>query len=172
MEIKAELNHLHVAPRKVRSVVSLIRGMDVGRAEFQLRNLPRRSAGPVLKLLRSAVADALHNFGAKDASGFYIKKIVVDEGPVLKRMTPRAFGRGALIRKRMSHVKLTLDSREMVVRPAPKKKKEGPVLRDATVQDIHEEVSTKDKGEKESRKIITRPRVPAFVRRVFRRKAI
>jgi large subunit ribosomal protein L22 len=84
--------------------------MSVRRAETELNHLPKRSTGPILKLLKSAAANATH---ASPASmrDFFIKEIRVDSGPVLKRMRPRAFGRAATIRKRTSHISLVLESR-------------------------------------------------------------
>lgn len=172
MEIKAELKYLHISPRKVRLVASLIKGMDMPHAEFQLSRMPKRSSGVLLKLLKSAVANAVHNFDMKDRTGLYIKQIVVNEGPVLKRMMPRALGRGALIKKRMSHVKLVLDTKETHVSARAKKKKEGPVVRDITAQDLGEGGAKIKAGNDNERNLQTRRNAPSFVRRVFRRKAI
>ena len=110
MEITAKLKHLHIAPRKVRKVGDLIRGKDVSRAEWELQNAHQRSAEPLLKLLRSAIADASHNF-VQEKKNLYVKGVRMNPGPVLKRLMPRAFGRGARIRKRTSHVELTLGVR-------------------------------------------------------------
>ena len=110
MEIKANLNHLHIAPRKVRLVAGLIKGMDIDRARVELRHRGRRASPLLLKLLQSAAANAVHNFQL-DEDGLFIKDIAVNPGPVLKRMRPRAFGRGASIRKRTSHVALVLESK-------------------------------------------------------------
>lgn len=97
---------LHIAPRKVRIVASLLRGMDVKRAELELHHLPKRASAPLAKLLKSAVQNAVNL--QKDKDMLFIKKINVDAGPVIKRMMPRAFGRAATIHKRMSHVSLVL----------------------------------------------------------------
>ncbi len=106
----ARLSYLHIAPRKVRLVARVIKGMDVARAELELRNLPKRSSGPIGKLLKSAIQNAVHDLN-QDASRLYVKEVIVDGGPVMKRQMPRAFGRAAIIRKRMSHVSLTLGLR-------------------------------------------------------------
>ncbi len=172
MEIKAELKYVRIAPRKVRSVAHLIDGMNVADAQFQLRRMSRRPAEPILKLLKSAVANAAHNFDIKESAGLYIKRIVVDEGPVLKRMMPRAFGRGALIKKRMSHVRLVLDAREAVTPRKQKVKKEGPVVRDVVADDIgHDQSEIRQKKEAVGLPAKSR-KTSDFVRRVFRRKAI
>ncbi|TSC53226.1 MAG: large subunit ribosomal protein L22 [Parcubacteria group bacterium LiPW_72] len=110
MEAKAKLRHLHIAPRKVRLVINLIRGLEVGRALDQLSVIKQRAARPVFKLLKSAIANAEHNFNL-DKNNLYIKEIRADEGPSLKRWQPRAFGRAHPIIKRASHVSLILEER-------------------------------------------------------------
>ncbi len=108
MEVRAHLRHLRVAPRKVRLVVDLVRGLPVDRAVDQLTILPKGAAQPVLKLLNSAIANAEHNFKL-DRKGLRIKSIVANEGPSLKRYQPRAFGRAAEILKRSSHITIILE---------------------------------------------------------------
>ena len=111
MEVKAHLNALHISPRKVRLIAGLIRGMDVSRAQLQLAQAPQRSSRYIEKLLNSAVANAGHNFNL-EKDGLYISKIYVNEGVVMKRQMPRAFGRAAMIKKRTSNVSLVLETRE------------------------------------------------------------
>lgn len=108
MEVRAHLRYLHIAPRKVRLVVDLIRGLSVDQATDQLSVLSKRSARPILKLLNSAVANAEHNFKL-ERQNLRVKSIVANEGPRLKRFRPRAFGRAAGILKRMSHVTIVLE---------------------------------------------------------------
>ena len=107
MDVKASLRQLRMAPRKVRLIVDLVRGLPVAQAELRLQFNRRAAARPVLKLLRSALANAEHNFKL-EKSALRIKTITADGGPMLKRMTPRAMGRGTTIRKRMTHVNLVL----------------------------------------------------------------
>ena len=173
MEIKAELNYLRVSPRKVRLVASLIKDMNVGRAVLELRHLPKRSAGPLLKLLLSAVANATHNFGLEQ-SGLVVKDIQVNEGPVLKRSRPRAFGRAAVIRKRTSHIKICLETQEEL-KPKDKTAKEiQPFVREAKIEDVKEGLAPLEKkssAQTKERPVKTGKKV-GFVRRMFRRKAI
>lgn len=110
MEVTAKVRHLRMSPKKVRLVTDLVKGMDIDKAEAQLRFVRKAAAYPVLKLLRSAKANAEHNFKL-EPSGLFIKSIVVDGGPVLHRWRPRAFGRATPIRKRSSHITLVLDVR-------------------------------------------------------------
>lgn len=108
MEVKASLKYLRISPRKTRLVINLIKGLPAGEAEQQLIHLAKRSKEPVLKLLRSAIANAEHNFQL-DKDNLYVKIARVDEGPTLKRWRPRARGVAAPINKRMSHLVIILD---------------------------------------------------------------
>lgn len=116
MEVRAHLRHLRLAPRKVRAVVDLVRGMPVDTAIDQLTILPRGAAQPVLKLLNSAIANAEHNFKL-DRHSLRIKSIVANEGPRLKRFQPRAFGRAAEILKRSTHITIILEDAAKSARP-------------------------------------------------------
>lgn len=108
MEVKAKLKNLRIAPRKVRLVADLVRGKRVVDAENILNFTVKRGAKPILKLLRSAVANARHNFGLEKEK-LYIKKITVDEGQKFKKIFPRARGRADIIQRKSSHVTIVLD---------------------------------------------------------------
>jgi large subunit ribosomal protein L22 len=110
MEVKAIARHIRMSPRKVRLVVNLIRGMNVANAQSQLSFMKKAAAEPVLKLLNSAIANAIHNFSLNPDS-LYIKSIAVDGGPTLGRWRARAFGRAAPIRKRTSHISIVLENK-------------------------------------------------------------
>ncbi|ASZ08888.1 50S ribosomal protein L22 [Mesoplasma chauliocola] len=103
MEAKAYLNMIRISPRKVRLVADTIRNKPVATAIATLYNLDKRSAEPVLKLLNSAIANAVNNNGM-DADKLFVKSIFVNEGPTLKRFRPRAHGRAYEILKRTSHI--------------------------------------------------------------------
>lgn len=102
-----------MAPRKVRLLADLVRGLGVAEAEVRLKFNGKAAARPVLKLLNSAVANAEHNFKLQKED-LFVKTITVDGGPVMKRMVPRAMGRGMTIRKRMSHINLILSDEKPV----------------------------------------------------------
>lgn len=106
-QAKAQLNFLQMAPRKVRLIAHTIKGLSVNEAEAQLLHRSRRAAGPILKLLRSCVANA--RVANMDVSRLVVAKITVDRGPMLKRSLPRAMGRATPIHKIMSHVILVLE---------------------------------------------------------------
>ncbi len=110
MEAKAHLTALRVTPQKTRLVANLIRGKAVAEAESILRFTPRSSAAPMLKLLRSAKANAVNNHDMFEDS-LVVSKIMVDEGPVIKRYLPRARGRADLLRKRTSHITIILEEK-------------------------------------------------------------
>jgi large subunit ribosomal protein L22 len=121
MDVKASLRHLRMAPRKVRLVVDVIRGMSVTDAETRLKFVQKDAARPVLKLLQSAIANAEHNFKL-DRAALYVQTITADGGTTLKRSRPRAMGRAAPIRKRTTHINIVLsDVRKEKPPVAPRK---------------------------------------------------
>ncbi len=107
MEVIAKLRYLRIAPRKVRLVADLVRGKSVEEATHILNFTRKKAARPLFKLLNSAVANASHNFQLKKEN-LYISKLVVDEGPKLKRWRPRARGVTYEIQKKTSHITLVL----------------------------------------------------------------
>ena len=98
MEAKAHLKYVRISPRKVKIVLDLIRGKDTDTAMAILANTPKAASESLTKLLKSAVANAEHNF--------------VCPGPTLKRIMPRARGSAFHIMKRTSHVTLTVKEKE------------------------------------------------------------
>lgn len=114
MDVHASLRSLRMSPRKVRLVIDAVRGKSVKDADVRLSLMKKGAALPVLKLLRSAVANAEHNFHLA-AESLFIKTITVDGGPTIKRSRPRAFGRSAPIRKRTAHIAIIVAPREAVV---------------------------------------------------------
>ncbi len=110
-EVSVKLRYLRLAPRKVRMVADLIRGKSVKEAEVILTNLRKRPALPLLKLLKSAKASAKHNFNL-DPEKMLLKKVLVSEGPKLKRYRFRAFGRIYEIQKKTSHVEMVLVAKD------------------------------------------------------------
>lgn len=175
MNVTARLHYLHIAPRKVRLVAGLVKGLPAPVALAQLKHLPKRASAPMEKLLRSAVANAKHNFSL-DEKNLRVKNVIVDSGPVLKRMVPRAFGRGAMIRKRMSHVTLLLDEMTpSTEREAKKRAASAPEVRKATLEDLREierEEEVREAREIASEKKGSKASDPGLVKRIFNRKAV
>lgn len=102
-EVKAIARYIRMSPFKVRRVLDQIRGLSYREALMILEFMPYRSCGPVLKVLRSAVANAEHNAGL-DPAELKITQAYADQGPVLKRFQPRAQGRAYQIRKPTCHI--------------------------------------------------------------------
>ncbi len=111
MEAKAYLKYARISPRKVQIVLDLIRGKDAGVAMAIIKNTPKSASEYLEKLLKSAIANAEHNFGM-DTSKLYVSECYACPGPTLKRMIPRAKGSGDRILKRTSHVTLVLKEKE------------------------------------------------------------
>lgn len=105
-EAKATLSDYRQSPRKVRGVVNMIRGKSILEAENLLSFVPKRSAGPVQKLLASAVANAKNL--SIPLENLIVKNISVDGGKILYRRLPMSRGRAFVIRKRTSHVGIVL----------------------------------------------------------------
>jgi ribosomal protein L22 len=111
VQVRAQAKYVRTSARKARLVCDHIRGKDVVEARAILAFTPRAAAKPWLKLLESAVANAEHNH---ELVGDDLKIVAVhaDEGPTLKRYRPRAMGRATRIRKRTSHLTITLTPKE------------------------------------------------------------
>ena len=111
MEARAYLKYLRISPRKVVILCDLIRGKDVKTATAYLMQTPKAASEPILKLLKSAVANAENNF-SMDTGKLYVSEVYATGGPILKRMIPASKGRGYRINKRTSHVTLAVAEKE------------------------------------------------------------
>ncbi len=116
MEARAIARHVRQSPRKMRLVAELIRGQSVNDAYAILQFNSKKAARPLEKILRSAVANALHRAEEQgervDVDQLYVKQAQVDGGPTLRRWRARAMGRASPIRKRTSHVTVVVDRKE------------------------------------------------------------
>ena len=104
---RAQLVHARIAPRKVQIVCDMIRGKDTKVAEAYMANTPKAGCELMLKLLKSACANAENNF-SMDPEKLVVTQVFATPGPILKRMMPRAQGRAYRINKRTSHVTLAV----------------------------------------------------------------
>mgnify|MGYP001556348568 CR=1 FL=1 len=104
--ITATLQNYRITPRKVRLVADMIRGKSVADAKVILSHITKKARHPLHDLLDSAVANATHNF--KIDTALFVKEIRVDQGYVLKRSLPMARGSAFPLKKRTSHVIITL----------------------------------------------------------------
>lgn len=102
-EARAIAKYIRISPRKIREVVDLIRGKDLREALAILRYTPRRASDPVAKVVKSAAANAEHNY-EMNRDSLYVAECYVDQGPIIKRFQPRAMGRADLLRRRTSHI--------------------------------------------------------------------
>ena len=111
MEAKAKVRNLRVSPLKARQVADLIRGKDIKEVIGLLRYTNKKSSAMIYKLIKSAVANAEFN-NDMDADRLYLSEIMVDEGPTIKRVSPRAYGRADIIKRRTSHISVVLKERK------------------------------------------------------------
>lgn len=172
----AKLSYLRQAPRKVRSVGDLIKGLPVNEAEAQLLVQTRRPSKALLKLLRSAMANAKNNKPAANVEHLFVESVRVDGGPMLKRILPRARGSASPIQKKMSHVTITLGVNENL-RPrftivVPKKTKSAGPSGDAKKRT--KRMPKNDQTEKEPSGEVKKQRKQktSFWKRTFNRKAM
>ncbi|MDR2267674.1 MAG: 50S ribosomal protein L22 [Christensenellaceae bacterium] len=106
---RAIAKNIRISPYKVRAVLDVIRGKNHDEARALLKSLNKSSCDPVLKVLNSALANAENNYGY-NVDDMYLSECYADQGPTLKRMMPKAKGRGSRILKRTSHITIILDS--------------------------------------------------------------
>jgi large subunit ribosomal protein L22 len=112
MEKKAVSKFVRISAFKAREVTRLIQGKPVPEALAFLDVCPRKAAVPVAKTLRSAVANMADNGSGAEADELYVKEAVVGEGPTMKRIRPKARGMAGRIRKRSSHIYVTVTDDE------------------------------------------------------------
>jgi len=108
METKAVAKYIRISPQKARLVADVVRGMKADTAVTTLRFMPKKAAQIIRKVLESAVANADQR-DSVDVDSLYVKEIMVDGGPMLKRFSPRAQGRATRILKRTSHITVVVD---------------------------------------------------------------
>ena len=111
MVAKAHAKYLRISPRKVKIVADLIRGKSLEQATAILLTTPKAASEPLLKLLKSAAANAENNY-KMDPENLYVSEVFATPGPIIKRIMPRAQGRAYRINKRTSHVTLAVAEKE------------------------------------------------------------
>jgi large subunit ribosomal protein L22 len=107
METKAQAKYIRIGAQKVQVLIPAVKGKKVEEAIALLGFIPRKGARILNRVLHSAVANAGQN--KVDIDTLIVKKIMVDQGPTLKRFMPRAMGRATPILKRTSHITVILD---------------------------------------------------------------
>lgn len=110
MAAKARIKMIRMTPRKMRIVANQVRGKNAGEAIDLLTFCKKSAARPLLKLIKSAVANANHK-GGVDVDNLFVKELLVDSGPTMKRFMPRAKGSATPILKRTSRVCVTVEEK-------------------------------------------------------------
>ena len=172
MTVTAKLNYLRISPRKVRLVANLIRGKKAEEAESILNFTIKKAARPLLKLLKSARSNAKHNFQISDESNLFIAKVIVDEGPKLKRWRARARGVAGRIQKKTSHVTLVLDE----ITPGTQREKKTRTKKTKTAsipssQEREGKLPKVKKGRFKQEIITEKPKMVRGIKKIFKRKA-
>jgi large subunit ribosomal protein L22 len=111
MPFTAKHRFARISPRKARLLMNLVRGRDVDDAINLLKFAKQRSSGMIEKVIRSAVANANEQEVAPSRNTLYVAQAWVDPGPVIKRFQPKDRGKAYSIKKRTSHLVVTLDER-------------------------------------------------------------
>jgi len=119
MEVRAEAKYIRISPRKVAIILDQLRGKDAAAAVTMLSFLPQKAADKVLRVLRSAIANAKNNYHLPEA-GLYISRAIVGGGPMLKRFQPVSRGRAHPIKKRSSHITVCVSERAAAAKGAKK----------------------------------------------------
>ncbi|MDH6604189.1 large subunit ribosomal protein L22 [Bacilli bacterium PM5-9] len=114
MEAKAIAKTVRIAPRKARLVADLVRGKSVVEAMVILANTNKAASPLIDKVVKSAAANAVNNH-MMDEETLYVKEIMINEGPTLKRFRPRAKGSASPIMKRTSHISVVVAEKEAKV---------------------------------------------------------
>ena|SRR3989338_8668263 len=175
IEVRAYLRYLRMSPTKVRAVANVIKKMPALQAVDYLKLVNKAASIPISKLLNSAIANGVHNFGfSKD--NLRIKSVTVNEGPAIKRYRPRAYGRAGLIKKRSSHIEIILIEAKPTVKSGPAKAssdkdvvKKDKELEVVSTSDM-KKLSAKDKKERDDMQKKGPGKKSDFVKRMFSRK--
>ena len=131
MDVKAKAKFIRISPRKARLVVDVVRGLNLIDALSKLTVLNKKAVGPITKLINSASANAKNNNNCS-LDNLYIKEITVNEGPILYRWMPRAFGRATKLRKKTSHITVILSEKVETLNKKDAKK----IIKDDIIETI------------------------------------
>ncbi|MFP4481936.1 MAG: 50S ribosomal protein L22 [Thermovirgaceae bacterium] len=110
MEARATVRQVRISPFKIRQVLALVRGKRADQALMTLRYTPKKAAKIIEKVLRSAIANAEHNYGM-DVDRLVIVEAFADQGPSMKRWRPVSMGRVHGYRHRTSHITVVVTER-------------------------------------------------------------
>jgi large subunit ribosomal protein L22 len=147
MQVKAQVKYLRMSPKKLRLIADVVRGMKVATAMDSLTFVNKLATKPVIKLINSAVSNAVNNFNLKKEN-LYIKEIKVDMAGMLKRWQYKAHGRATPLRKRNAHILIILE--ELVPLKAKAKTKKAKTEKAVKVKSLEQ---IKDKAAPEKLKL-------------------
>jgi large subunit ribosomal protein L22 len=111
-KIKAEARYLRVSPQKARLVVDLVRGLQADKARTTLRTTNKRIAPTILKVLESAIANAVNRNEHTDVDQLFVSEAYVNEGPRMKRVRPAPMGRAYRYQRRLAHIVIKVTEKE------------------------------------------------------------
>ena len=149
--VRAHAKWVRTSARKARVVLEHVRGLPVADARVQLRFATRHAADDILRVLESAIANAVNNHGLEEES-LVVAEAFADEGVTMKRWQPRARGRAMRIRKRTAHITILLRATDEPEAP------EGP--RAAKAAAIEAPPAEKPKRSRAKKAAPSRPRPP------------
>jgi len=114
MEGKASKKYVKQSPRKLRQIADIVRGEDLNEVLNKLKFSQKKASRPIKKVVRSCVANIMNTEegAAVEPEELFLKEIVVDEGPTMKRYRPRAMGRATEVRKRSSHIRVRVATKD------------------------------------------------------------
>jgi len=176
MEIKVKLKYIRFSSKKLRLVANLIRGAQVDVALDQLKFANKKAAEPIAKLLKSAIASAENDFGL-DKHNLLVKEIRIDEAGMLKRWTPKAHGSATPIRRRLSHINISVgELKASGITEAKKKDVEAPISLEEMVKEGEKAAKsdkTKDIKKDSAGKDLKKDGMgkKGFVNKMFQRKS-
>jgi len=170
MQVKAKAKYIRIAPRKVRLVAGVMRGLDVELALSKLAIMDKRAVRPILKLVNSALASAAHNYNlAKE--NLFIEKITVNDGPTYYRWMQKAFGRATPIRRRTSTVDIVLSEKTPSAQKKAKKQSVSTVKAEELAEVVKEGKVVKKEDYKDVKHSdLKKANSKSLIKKVFRRK--
>ena len=108
MEVSATAKHVRMSPQRGRAIARELSGLEIDLAMASLAFMPNRAAAEIAKVVKSAAANAEHNY-ALDRDALRIQSVVVNDGPALRRHRPRSRGRVGMYLKRSGHITVTVE---------------------------------------------------------------
>jgi len=148
MEVRAVEKYIRISPKKARPIADIVRGQNAKQALVTLNFTPKKGAKIIAKAVKSAVANAEHNYNA-EKDNLYIKSITIDSGPSLKRFRPRSRGMVSHILKRTSHVTVVISDEKPTVKSSKLKVQSQKTVKAEKKEAVKKVIPNKVEAEKE-----------------------